>query len=395
MKTFFARLLGEGFRVFFLMAGLYGLVAMLAWEGWLDTGALGPVAPAVVPSFWHAHEMIFGYATAAMGGFFLTAVPNWTGAPAARHVFIGTAAAIWLAGRVAMWFAGDVSPLVIAVIDLAFLPVLGIKIASQLIRRPKPQNMMFLGLLALIWTGNLMVHLQWLGVTSDSIQAGLRGGLLGLISMITVLGGRVTPAFTRNAMNRAGARPEEFPFSRRPVEVTAIGGTILLTILILFAAPGIVLGPVAVIAGLAQLVRLTGWRTRWALGQPILWSLHLAMGMLGLGEILLGLAHLGLGDEVAALHILGIGAVGGMTIAVMSRASLGHSGRPLVAPRPMVWGYVLMALAAVVRWSAPVLFSDSYIPVLLLSGALWIAAFVLFLIAIGPALTGPRVQRMP
>ncbi len=390
---FFKRLLGEGFRVFFLLAGLYGMVVMLAWEGWLGTGALGAVSPGVTPSYWHAHEMIFGYATAAIGGFFLTAVPNWTGAKAARHLFIGTAAAIWLAGRIVMWFAGDASAMLVAVVDLAFIPVLGAKIATQLIRRPKPQNMMFLGLLALIWIGNLMVHLEWLGVTDDSLQRGLRVGLLGLISMIAVLGGRVTPAFTRNAMKRAGVPESRFPFSRRPVEITAVAGTILTAVLVLFSAPGPAIGIVAILAGVAQFLRLTGWRTGWTLDQPILWSLHLGVAMLGAGEILFGLSALGVGDEVAALHVLGIGAVGGMTLAVMSRAALGHSGRALIAPRPMAVGYGLMALASATRWAAPTLFQQSYIPALMISGALWIAAFVLFLWAIGPALIGPRQGR--
>ncbi|MDT8344306.1 MAG: NnrS family protein, partial [Thermohalobaculum sp.] len=137
--------LGEGFRVFFLAAGVYALLAMAVWLGVLAAGAQGgapalPFAPA--PSLWHAHEMVFGYAAAVLGGFFLTAVPSWTGTAAARRGYLTLAAGAWLAGRLAVWWSGALPPGLVAGLDLAFLPLLGVKIALQLAKRPKPQNVM-------------------------------------------------------------------------------------------------------------------------------------------------------------------------------------------------------------------------------------------------------------
>lgn len=396
--TAIKRLFGEGFRVFFLAAALYAILAIAAWEAWLAAvatgmgGLAGLVPDAVPPQLWHAHEMVFGYAAAALGGFFLTAVPNWTGAKAARHLFIAVAAFLWLLGRVALWSVGTLPPVIVAVADLAFLPVLAAKIATQLIRRPKPQNVMFLGLIAIVWTGDLMMHLEWIGVTADTLDAGLRGGLFGLAAMIAVLGGRVTPAFTRNAMVQSG-RETGLPVSRRPFEIAGNAGAIALPLAILAGMPTAVTGAIALLAGAALLARLAGWRGLWTAARPILRALHLAYLMLGLGMFAYGLARLGIGDEIAALHLVAIGAVGGMTLAMMSRATLGHTGRPLVAPGPVAAGYVLVALAALVRWVGAALPPDLYMPAMLVSGALWLAAFLLATVALWPAFWGPRAPR--
>ena len=392
MPSAITRVMGEGFRVFFLFAGLYGVFAGLAWGGWLATLAgveLWPDAPyAMSPPMWHAHEMIFGYASAALGGFFLTAVPNWTGAPEARRVFITAAAALWLAGRVALWFSGVIDPVIIAVADLAFVPVLAAKIATQLIRRPKPQNMVFLLLLTFIWVSNLLTHLDWIGVTAGTLDVGLRTGLLALCSMIAILGGRITPAFTRNAMKRAGLPESAWPVSREWLEKGNMVMALLLPPLVLLGQNFFSAG-LGVALGAAQLLRLTGWRGVWAMRQPILFALHLALGMLGLGLILWGLAVFGLGSEIGALHVLGIGCVGGMTLAVMSRAALGHSGRALIAPAPVVVAYGAMALAAILRWIGSGL-DAQFLTAMLVADGLWISAMALYVVAMWPALVGPR-----
>lgn len=395
MRQTLHRLFGEGFRIFFLAAGVFGLLAALYWEIWLGMEAFGGTGLsysfAPPPHLWHAHEMIFGYAGAALGGFFLTAVPNWTGAKAARHAFIALVAGFWLAGRVAIWMSGSLPPLIVAAVDLAFLPVLTAKILTQLLRRPKPQNMMFLGLLTLIWLSNTAVHAEWSGLGGPGAETGLRAGLLGICAMIAVLGGRVTPAFTRNAMIRAG-RETDLPASRKPVEILGIASAIALPVSVLVTAPEPLIASLALGTGAAQLIRLAGWRTGWTLGQPILWSLHLAFGMLGAGYLLLGAALMGIGSEVAALHVLGIGTVGGMTVAVMSRAILGHSGRALIAPRPVALAFGLIAGAALLRWVGSSAQIDLYLAAMLTAGALWIAAMALFILSLLPAILGPRVS---
>ena len=391
MPAIVTRILGEGFRVFFLSAGLYGLFVGVVWGLWLAVPYMAPDY-GMTPSMWHAHEMIFGYATAALGGFFLTAVPNWTGAPEAQARFITLAAGLWLAGRMAMWFSGMLPPVLVAVIDLAFVPILAAKIATQLIRRPKPQNMVFLLLLSLIWVANLLTHLEWMGITADTLQSGLRAGLLALCAMIAILGGRITPAFTRNAMKRAGVPEPDWPVSVAALDKAGMVLALILPLGALVLGAGPVVGVMALALGVVQIFRMARWRARWAARQPILLALHLGLGMLALGLILWGLAVLGMGNEVAALHVLGIGCVGGMTLAVMSRAALGHSGRALVAPAPMVVAYGLMAVAALSRWIGAEL-NAGYMVAMLLSDGLWVCAFALYLISMWPALTGPRAAR--
>lgn len=399
MKDLLNRILGEGFRIFFLASAVYAFLSVLVWEIWLATQTAGGTPPgmpfSVAPYLWHAHEMVFGYAGAALGGFFLTAVPNWTGARAARHLFIGAVAGIWLAGRLAVWYSALLPGGLVATVDLAFLPVLGAKVASQLYRRPKSQNLLFLLFLTQIWIGDLMVHMEWMGLASGDAYTGLRVGLFGLLAMIAVLGGRLTPAFTRNAMNRAGMAVSSWPVSRPAIEALVVVPMVALPFALILGLPDTWLAGMTLLAGGAQAVRLMRWRTRWVLNQPILWSLHMGMAMLALGLVLWGLALLGAGSEVAALHVLAIGCVGGMTLAVMSRATLGHTGRALVAPRPVVLGYGLVGLAALTRWAGVVLPSTWYLPAMLVSGAFWLTAFSLFLVTLGPVLLGPRADRRP
>ncbi|SEG07955.1 NnrS family protein [Jhaorihella thermophila] len=390
------RILSQGFRVFFLAAGLFGAFTGIVWGLWLGIHAAGgmwyDLPFAMAPHLWHGHEMIFGYATAALGGFFLTAVPNWTGGPGARTAFITTAAGLWLIGRAAMWYSVALPPVLVAVADLAFIPILAAKIAVQLSRRPKPQNVMFLAFLALLWVANLMVHLEWIGVTGDTAVAGLRAGLLTLAALISTLGGRITPAFTRNAMKRAGEPEAAWPATVTSLERAALFLSLLLPLTVMAELPDAVPGTVALVLGIVHAVRLSRWRGGWALRQPILIALHLGFGMLALGMALWGLAGLGLGSEVAALHVLGIGAVGGMTLAVMSRAGLGHTGRDLVAPGPVAAAYWLMAAATVLRWAGSSGPGAWYFPLMLGAITLWTAAFTLYLVAMWPVLTGPRVD---
>lgn len=376
----------DGWRVFFMAAGLYAVAAIAVWLLWTAGAAELPFAPG--PIAWHAHEMVFGFASAALGGFFLTAVPNWTGAPAPSDRFVALVAGLWLAGRVAVWFSGALPAGVVALLDLAFVPVLGARMVAMLMIRPKPQNLMFIALLTLFWTSNLLVHLDWIGWSATEAQ-GMRGGLLTVSAMIAVLGGRVTPAFTRNALLR-GNPASPVPVSRKPLEIAGVALPILTALLALAGAPDLPTGAVATAAGIAAGLRLAGWRGLSTLGEPIVWALHAGYAMLALGLLAWGLALLGLGSEIGALHILGVGAIGGMTLAVMSRASIGHSGRPLRAPATVALAYGLVPLATLLRWAASAWPGSFHAAGTLGAGALWILAFVLYLLALWPVWTSPR-----
>ncbi|RID90476.1 NnrS family protein [Gemmobacter lutimaris] len=389
------RLFSEGFRVFFLSAGLFAVLAMVLWTGWLAFQAAGGLADLPVtmaPQHWHAHEMIFGYGGAALAGFFLTAVPNWTGGKAAPHRFIALAAGLWLAGRLALWFSGALPLPVVAVADLAFAPLLAVQLLMQLLRRPRGPQLLFVAMLALFWLSNLLVHLDWLGLTASAGQ-GLRGGLLVLAGMIVVMGGRLTPGFTRNAMVASG-REDRLPVNPRPLAAGSVTAAIAVPVACLAGLPETLTGAVALLAGALALCRVALWRGGWTWRRPILWTLHLSYALNALGLVLLGLAGLGFGSEIAALHVLAIGGVGGMTLAVMSRASLGHSGRALVAPRGVVLAYALLPFAAALRWIGSAV-PQVYEPAVLASGVLWVMAFTLYLAELWLVWWQPRLPRAP
>ena len=390
------RLFSDGFRVFFLAAGLFAVFAGIVWGLWLGVHAMGGMWNAtpygMAPHLWHAHEMIFGYGAAALGGFFLTAVPTWTGGPGARPAFIAAVALLWFAGRLAMWYSASLAPWAVALADLAFLPVLASQVAGSLMRRPKPQNVMFLGFLLLLWLSNLIVHLEWNGLAGDTAANGLRAGLLTLCALISTLGGRIIPAFTGNAIQQAGNGAGRMPRSVAPLDRGALILSLALPVTLLAGLPAAVSATAALLLGAVQMARLSGWRARWTLRQPILFALHLGFGMLALGLILWGAAGLGFGSEVAALHVLGIGAVGGMTAAVMSRAALAHSGRDPVAPGPLVLAFGLIAAAAAVRWLGSTLPAEWYFPAMLGASVLWSLAFSLYLASLWAALVGQVKQ---
>lgn len=391
------RLFSEGFRVFFLGAGLFAILAMAWWTLYLGvhfTGGMVTAIPfAMAPHQWHAHELAFGYGSAALGGFLLTAVPNWTGAKGARRWFIGLAAAVWLAGRLALWLSAGLPAGLVAAVDLAFLPILWVKIAGLLLRRPKPQNVVFLVFISLFWLANLATHLGWAGVWDGGERDGPRAGIMALAGMILVIGGRVGPAFTRNAMYRDGVPEHALPRDWPLFAPVMIGLAALLPLTALLLPDTRTAGAVALAAGAAQLVRQMRWGFGYAVTRPILAALHVSAALVGLGLVLKGLVPFTGASEVAALHLLAIGGVAGMTLAVMSRATLGHTGRPLVAPLPVAIAYALLPLAALLRWMGSEVSGDLYFPAVLAAGLLWILAFGLFSFALLPAFLGPRADR--
>ncbi|WP_300512672.1 NnrS family protein [Aliiroseovarius sp.] len=388
MRSSVRLVLQQGHRTFFLLAPLWAILAGIVWELWLLVHATGGMmdlpGPGMAPHLWHGHEMIFGYAAAAVAGFLLTSLAG------ARAGFITLAAGLWLAGRLVVWASGPLPGLVVATIDLAFLPLLAGHVAQILIRRRNPQQAVFLVFLAAMTLGNLLVHLDWLGWAYGSTENGLRIGIMALIGLIAVLGGRVTPGFIRNALRRAGAPEDQLP----PETPRLDRATVALAILLPWSAtwPRIA-SVVALGLAIAHSARLIRWRLLSTRRDALLWALALAQSMLPVGLVLWALSVWKIGSEVAALHVLGLGVVGGMTLAVMSRAILAHSGRGLVAPAPVAWAYALMAFATAVRWLGSTGPTSWYFNLMLLAGAAWILAFTLFLAGLIEALTTERPAR--
>jgi uncharacterized protein involved in response to NO len=380
--------LAYGFRPFFLLGAIFAALAVPLWLA-AYTGALALPSP-LPASLWHGHEMLFGYAAAVLAGFLLTATPSWSGRPPVSGIGLGVLALIWLAGRAAS-SAGGVFPAVAAAVDLAFLPALAIAITPALQAAPQ-RNRVFLPLLGVLLLADLGVHLDALDLLPGLGAIALRVALDLLALLIALIGGRVVPAFTGNALAARGEAEPLRTFSVR--DRLAIGALVLMLLADLLGFTRAA-GAIALAAALLNAWRLHGWGGSRTLREPILWVLHLGYLWLAIGLAWKGWVDLsGFLPPADALHGLAIGAVGTMTLAIMSRATLGHTGRPLHAPPPVVAAYLLVGAAAIARLAAPVATAHA-VSLLVISGALWSLAFAGFVFSLGPALVQPRIDSRP
>lgn len=379
-------LLQLGFRPFFLAAGLWAVLAMALWLAQLAGHFILPSA--LDPISWHAHEMIFGYAMAAVAGFLLTAVPNWTGRLPVRGAPLAGLAVLWLLGRAAVAVSDLIGAPVAALVDLAFPVVFLLVVAREIAAGKSRKNLMMVVVLALLALGNALMHLETLG-GAPTAALGQRLGLAALIFLIALIGGRVTPSFTRNwlAKRDAGRLPAAFGPTDR-VALIATAAALLAWVVAPEAPPTPWL---ALAAGVALAVRLSRWCGLRTAGEPLLLVLHVGYAWLPLGLILLAAARLTpLLPGSAALHALTAGAVGTMTVAVMCRATLGHSGRALTAGPGTAAIFGTITLAALLRVGGGAAPGDFGAILLLASGGAWIAAFGLFSVIYGPILLRPR-----
>ncbi len=389
MKRSSHPLFGRAFRPFFLAAGLYAPLAVAAWLGvWL--GAL-PAPRWLAPISWHGHEMLFGVVTAAISGFLLTAAPVWTGRAALHGAPLAALVALFVLGRVSMLAAGVLPAALVAGLDLAFLPAVALALARTVWRSGQWRNYGVVALVGVLALANAGVHAQALGFTTDSASRALRFSVDGVVLLIVVIGGRITPSFTTNALLSAGvtARAESPIWLDR----LAVSATALLAAVDLVAPRSTASGLVAAAAGLAIAARMTRWQTLRTFGDPLLWSLHAGMAWVVIG---LGLVAAGdLGASVVAtagLHALTAGAMGSMILAVMTRVSLGHTGRPLLLPSGAWASYALLHVGAIARVAAALAPEDMQSALLVVGGLLWAAAFALFVALYAPILLRSRVD---
>lgn len=381
--------LSYGFRPFFLLGAITAALAVPVWLAWLEHGFALPGPFSGVR--WHAHEMIFGYLAAVMAGFALTAVPNWTGRLPLSGLSLAGLVALWIVGRIACSFVA--LPASALVLDGAFLVVLAAAIWREILVGANYRNLPIALMFTLMAIANLAFHLDdgWSLLGGRGYDQRLGLGVAAML--IALIGGRIVPSFTRNWMARLNIDPLPVPFAlfdKAALVATAIAlaGWIL--------APGFsATGAMLLIAGCLTLGRLTRWRGPSAWREPIVGILHLGYLWLAASLVLLGLAILA-PDAVpgtAALHALTAGAVGTMTLAVMTRASLGHTGRPIVAGPATLAIYGLVTAGALARVAAPFLDID-YLVAVGLGGLLWCSAFGLFVLAYGPMLLTPGAGKL-
>lgn len=372
-------MLSYGFRPFFLLAGVTGLAAMAGWIGALVLG--WDVGGSYGALNWHAHEMLFGYASAALAGFMLTAIPNWTGRLPVSGTPLLALVALWLAGRAAM-IAPDAIGLVPAVlIDGSFLPVMAVIAAREIISGKNWKNLKILGGLAGLSLANAVFHMSVL-LTGEALAAS-RVAVGIYVILIAVVGGRIVPSFTRNWLVKAGSSRLPRPFSR--FDLIAIVALAMACAAWVLADETMVAAALAFVAVILQAIRLVRWGGWQTVEEPLLLVLHVGYAFIPIGLLCIGLSELGFLSAPSALHVLTVGAVGVMTFAIMTRASLGHTGRPLTASPSISLAYLALVTAAIVRPFAEIV-PGSYHLLLEIAGFAWIAAFTLFLVEYGPIL---------
>lgn len=380
-----------GFRPFFLLAGWYAAVTIPVWM-WLYQSGASPLS-SIPAQLWHGHELLFGFVAAAIAGFMLTAVPSWTGSRGFAGLPLIALAVTWISGRVAFALADIIPAALLAVAELAFLPGLLVLVAAPVLRSMN-RNTPLLLVLTLLWC--LDAAFLWAVLHGEvSLARNLLLVTLDVVLLlITVIGGRIVPAFTANALR---ARGMDVSLRSLPaIERLTIGSMVLLVLADLAQLPETYAASIAAFAALMHVLRAARWKTRATLRDPIVWILHVAYGWLPIGLALRAL-HTGIGIGFAAhwLHALGAGAAATMVLAVMSRAALGHTGRPLNVAAPVVWAYTLLTAAVVVRVFGPVLLPISYLSTVTLASVAWTAAFLLFAVTYTPILLRPRADGRP
>ena len=338
---------------------------------------------------WHTHEMLYGFIAAAMAGFLLTAVPSWTNRRGYAGLPLAMLALLWLAGRSVMSLPTGLPPSMVALIDLAFLPALALMLLPALLRSGNRRNLVFVALLLLLFGANLHFHLAG----ADSSRP-LLAGINTMLLLITLLGGRIVPAFTSAALKQLG---EEAKIRRYlPLDKAALAavGAVLAVDLVL--PESVLAAAVAVLAAVLLALQLGQWQGHRTLSLPIVWILHLAYAWLPLAFALKAAALAGLPVAAGAwLHAATAGAMASMIVGVMSRAALGHTGRPLIAPRPIVVAYLALAAAAVARVFGPLLLPTAATLWWQLAALLWCLAFLLYLVVYAPILCRARIDGRP
>lgn len=372
--------LSYGFRPFFLCTALFAGVAIPIWA-LIVTGA-GEATFLYAPRDWHAHEMLFGFLPAVITGFLLTAIPNWTERPPLRGVPLFLLVALWLSGRLAIAIPWP-APLVSAVVDSTFLVVLAAFVWRE-ITAGKAWDRTPIGVIISLYAGaNILFHILALrGAETDLPE---RMPLSLMMMLLALIGGRIIPTFTNDYLAQQGIPEQSASFSRFD------GLSILLVAMAAIAwtaqPQAMATGWVLVAAGLIHAIRLSRWRAWTAWREPLVLILHLGYGWLALSLLLLGGSIFGLGLQTTdAVHALTTGAMGAMTLAVMTRASLGHTGRPLHAGPMTVVIYVLVNLGALLRVFGPVTGLPTNL-MLGLAATAWSGAYLLFAALYGPLLT--------
>jgi uncharacterized protein involved in response to NO len=372
-----------GFRPFYLLASIFAAASILLWvcqyAGYLPGAYLKGAV-------WHGHEMLFGYTLAVVAGFLFTAVRAWTGQSTPTGPALAGFALLWVAGRLLVLTPYELAA---ALVNAAFPLAVAVGIAIPLARSNNRRNYFLVPLLLLLGLAALAFHLSYLNVIAWPQRAGLQSALDLVVLILVVISGRVIPMFTNNGIPGAQAT------RNLVIENIALASVLLLLGADVLQAPSRAIAVLALVAAGAHAVRLFLWRPWRTFGTPLVWILHAAYGWIVVYFMLRALAVLGLMAESLAIHALTIGAIGGMTIGMMTRTALGHTGRPLVAGKSEVACFALLQFAVLIRVLGGVFVPEAYLSVVIVSGILWSAAFAIYAVCYWPMLSRPRIDGKP
>lgn len=377
-----------GFRPFFLLGAVWAALAMVVWIAGLHGGFAVPSA--MDPVVWHAHTMVYGFGGAIVAGFLLTAVPSWSGQPRLSGGWLAAFAGLWLAGRLAVAFSGYLGAPAAAVVDLAFLAILFGRTMMQVVAGRNWRNLPVAAGPALLLAGAALVHAQALGL-GQTAMLGTRLGIAVFVLLVALIGGRIIPAFTRNWLvgtGRGGPLPSEF----NRFDVAVIAGSAAALVAWLADPRAEATGVLCAIAAAGHVARLVRWQGLRTLSEPLLWVLHLGYAWMAVAFALAAAsaALTGTVPQSAAVHAFTGGVIATMMLAMMTRATLGHTGRPLRADKATTAIYLLVTAAAVMRVLAG-LAPAVYLSLLAWSAVAWIAAFTLYVAVYAPKLCRPRI----
>lgn len=376
-------LFSHGFRPFFLFGAAYAGAMIPLWLV-VFAGHMS-LPTSFAPRDWHVHEMLFGYVGAVVAGFLLTAIPNWTGRLPIQGAPLALLFSTWVSGRLATTFSDLIGWQIALALDAAFLLLLAAAAAREIIAGRKWNNLKVVAIISLLAIVNVAFHLEahFHGLAEYSTRA----GVALVVTLVCVIGGRIVPSFTRNWLARRGPGRLPVPFNRLDAVVMVVSICAMLVWVI--APSGWPAAAALGIAGLLHLVRLARWTGYRTFSDRLVLVLHVAYAFVPAGFFLSALSAVDFVVPGAGVHAWTGGAIGSMTIAVMTRASLGHTGQALSASRATQAVYAAIVVAAVARICAA-LHPDYSIPLLMVAGVAWTAAFLGFALAYAPLLCRTR-----
>ena len=372
--------LGRGFRPFFFLGAAYSVTNIFLWA-LIYSGKISPPSFYFDPISWHSHEMIYGFVIAIIAGFLLTAVANWTGGAPARQIHLAGLCLLWGIGRAAVNFDLGMPYWAIMVAELIFLPVLTISLTIPLLKSWNTRNFIFLSFL----TGLFACDLWFL--FAQKLEP-LYIAIIIILMMITLVGGRIIPAFTVGALRQAGLNLYQTPQTK--MDAAALVSLMAVAFSITLFPNSLILFFAALISSLIHLIRMRHYHTLKTRHDPMLWVMHLGYFWLIIGLFLISLTGLDILTMPMIIHALTIGAIGTMILGMICRVTLGHTGRNLKASRSTMLAFSLIQCAALIRVFGPILFPEQKITLVMVSAFLWVICFLIYLVNYSPMLFSKR-----